>query len=56
MMAVVICRDVEDLYRYIAERLAGIEKIQSYDVSIRAQRLKQAGSIIAHGRLMQPGA
>jgi DNA-binding Lrp family transcriptional regulator len=56
LMAVVICRDVEDLYRYIAERLAGIEKIQSYDVSIRAQRLKQAGSIIAQGRLAQPGA
>ena len=53
LMAVVICRDVEDLYRYIAERLAGIENIQSYDVSIRAQRLKQAGSIIAHGRLVQ---
>jgi DNA-binding Lrp family transcriptional regulator len=56
LMAVVICRDVEDLYRYIAERLAGIEEIQSYDMSIRTQRLKQAGSIIAHGRLVPPGA
>lgn len=56
VMAVVICRDVEDLYNYLAERLAGIEKIQSYDVSIRTRRLKQAGSIIAHGRLVQPRA
>jgi len=55
LLAVVICRDVDDLYRYLAERLAGIDHIQSYDLSIRAQRLKQAASLIAHGRLIHPG-
>lgn len=25
LLAVVICRDVDDLYRYVAERLAGID-------------------------------
>jgi DNA-binding Lrp family transcriptional regulator len=55
LLAVVIGRDVDDLYRYLAERLAGIDHIQSYDLSIRAQRLKQAASLIAHGRLIHPG-
>jgi DNA-binding Lrp family transcriptional regulator len=55
LMAVVICRDVEHLYRYVAERLAGIDQIVSYDMSIRAQRLKQAGSIVSHGRLVPTG-
>jgi DNA-binding Lrp family transcriptional regulator len=55
LMAVVICRSVDDLYRYVAERLAGIDHIQSYDMSIRAQRLKQAGSLISHGRLVDAG-
>jgi DNA-binding Lrp family transcriptional regulator len=55
LLAVVICRDVDHLYRYVAERLAGIDHIQSYDLSIRTQRLKQAASLIAHGRLIHPG-
>lgn len=53
LMAVVICRDVDDLYRYVAERLAAVEHLQSYDLSIRTQRLKQAASLVAHGRLIQ---
>ncbi|GAS94533.1 AsnC family transcriptional regulator [Mycolicibacterium canariasense] len=52
LMAVVICRDVEHLYRYLAERLATVEHIQTYDVGIRSKRLKQVGSLIAHGRLI----
>jgi DNA-binding Lrp family transcriptional regulator len=54
LLAVVICRDVDGLYRYVTERLAAIDHIQSYDLSIRAQRLKQAASLIAHGRLLHP--
>lgn len=52
VVAVVICRDVDHLYRYIAEQLATVGGIQSYDVSVRTQRLKQAASLIAHGRLV----
>jgi len=54
LLVVVICRDAADLYRYVSERLAGINHIQSYDMSIRTQRLKQAASLIAHGRLIHP--
>jgi DNA-binding Lrp family transcriptional regulator len=52
LLVVVICRDVDDLYRYVAERLAGIDHIDGYEMSIRTQRLKQAASLIAHGRLI----
>ncbi len=55
LMAVAICRDVEHLYRYLAERLATVAHIQSYEVSIRAMRLKQAASLIRQGRLVQAG-
>jgi DNA-binding Lrp family transcriptional regulator len=47
LMAIVICRDVDHLYRYLAERLAAIEDVESYDVRIRTQRLKQTASVIA---------
>lgn len=55
LLVVAICRDADDLYRYVSERLAGIDHIQGYDISIRTQRLKQAASIISHGRLIHPG-
>jgi DNA-binding Lrp family transcriptional regulator len=54
LLAIVICRDVDDLYRYVAERLSHIEHIHGYDLSIRTQRLKQAASLVAHGRLVHP--
>ena len=52
LLGVAICRDVEGLYRYVAERLAGVDHIQSYEISIRTQRLKQAASLVSHGRLI----
>lgn len=52
LMAIAICRDVEHLYRYLAEEFAAVAHIQTYDVSIRAQRLKQTASLISHGRLI----
>ena len=55
LMAVIICRDVDHLYRYLAEGLASIDHIQNYEISIRARRLKQAASLIVHGRLIQAG-
>jgi DNA-binding Lrp family transcriptional regulator len=54
LMAVAICRDVDHLYRYLTQRLSTVEGIRGYDVSIRSQRLKQAASLIAHGRLVRP--
>lgn len=54
LMAVVICRDVRDLYAYLTNRLGAIEEVLTYEVSIRTRRLKQHASVIAHGRLMNP--
>jgi DNA-binding Lrp family transcriptional regulator len=56
LMAIVICRDVAHLYRYLGQRLSTVSHIQGYDVGIRTQRLKQAHSLVANGRLVQPGA
>lgn len=53
LMVVVICRDVEHFYRYLSQRLATVDHIQAYDVSIRSTRLKQVGSLISHGRLIR---
>ncbi|MBS4730659.1 Lrp/AsnC family transcriptional regulator [Mycobacterium sp. SM1] len=51
LVAVAICQDANDLYRYLTERLAAIDHIRTFEVSIRTQRLKQAASLVAHGRL-----
>jgi DNA-binding Lrp family transcriptional regulator len=55
LLVVAICRDADDLFRYVSERLAGVDHIEAYDVSIRTQRLKQAASLISHGRLIHAG-
>jgi DNA-binding Lrp family transcriptional regulator len=53
LMVVVICRDAAHLYRYLADRLATVDHVQTYDVSVRSKRLKQVGSLISHGRLIR---
>lgn len=52
IMAVVICRNSEELYRYLTTHVAKIQAIDGYEVSIRVRRLKQAGSAVARGRLV----
>lgn len=54
VMAVIICRDAEAFYRYLTTRLAATPGIDAYGVSIRVRRLKQAASLISHGRLVPP--
>ncbi|HEU5427209.1 MAG TPA: AsnC family transcriptional regulator [Actinocrinis sp.] len=54
LMAIVVCRDADDFYRYLTNRFAAIPGIDSYTISIRVRRLKQAASLIAHGRLIHP--
>nr|WSW70600.1 AsnC family transcriptional regulator [Streptomyces sp. NBC_00995] len=56
IMAIVICRDAEEFYRYLSTRLAAVPGIDAYGVSIRMRRLKQAASLISHGRLVPPAA
>ncbi|MFK4105941.1 Lrp/AsnC family transcriptional regulator [Streptomyces sp. NPDC019531] len=55
IMVIVTCRDAEDFYRYLTTRMAAVPGIDAYSVSIRVRRLKQAASLIAHGRLVPPG-
>ncbi|MGW6542407.1 Lrp/AsnC family transcriptional regulator [Streptomyces massasporeus] len=54
LMVSVICRDAEDFYRYLTTHVAAIDGIDAYEVSIRVRRLKQAASLIFHGRLVHP--
>jgi DNA-binding Lrp family transcriptional regulator len=52
LMVVVICRDEEDLYRYLAGRFAAVGHVATYDVSVRTELLKQSASLVTHGRLI----
>ncbi|WP_329307395.1 AsnC family transcriptional regulator [Streptomyces sp. NBC_01260] len=54
VLAIVTCRDAEAFYRYLTTRLAAVPGVDAYGVSIRVRRLKQAASLIAHGRLVHP--
>jgi DNA-binding Lrp family transcriptional regulator len=54
LMAIVACRDADDFYRYLSTRLADLPGIDSYSISIRVRRLKQAASLISRGRLVHP--
>ena len=54
LVAVAICRDTQDLYRYLTDHLAPIKHVLTSDIRIRTQFLKQHGSIIAQGRLINP--
>ncbi|MFF3110905.1 Lrp/AsnC family transcriptional regulator [Kitasatospora sp. NPDC057904] len=54
IMAIAICKDTADFYRYLSTRLAHVEGIKGYEISVRVRRLKQAASLIHHGRLIHP--
>ncbi|MFI6402014.1 Lrp/AsnC family transcriptional regulator [Streptomyces sp. NPDC050548] len=54
VMAIVVCRDTEDLYRYLTTKVAAVPGIDGYGVSIRVHTLKQATSLISRGRLVPP--
>ncbi|MEU9166649.1 Lrp/AsnC family transcriptional regulator [Streptomyces sp. NPDC048420] len=55
VMVIVNCRDAQDFYRYLTTRMAAVPGIDAYGVSIRVRRLKQAASLISHGRLIPAG-
>ncbi len=48
----VTCRSLDDLYRYVTERVGPIEGVQSIEVSPVLRRLKQAGTFVDEGRLV----
>lgn len=54
LMVSVICRDTAHFYDYLRSRVAVIEGVTGYSVSIRMRRLKQNASLVVQGRLIQP--
>lgn len=53
LFASVICTDTDALYRYITTQLAAIPAIQQVDVTPVSRRVKQAGSLVTGGRLVE---
>jgi DNA-binding Lrp family transcriptional regulator len=54
LMAVALCRDEHDLYRYLSGPFAAAGHIESYEISVRTQLLKQSASLVSQGRLINP--
>lgn len=54
LMVIVRAQTPEDLYRYLTTRVATILGVDSYGISLRARRLKQAVSLVSRGRLIHP--
>ncbi|UPW08410.1 Lrp/AsnC family transcriptional regulator [Gordonia terrae] len=54
LMVSLICRDTAHFYDYLRTRVAAIEGVTGYSVSIRMRRLKQNASLVVQGRLIQP--
>ncbi|MET4429726.1 Lrp/AsnC family transcriptional regulator [Mycolicibacterium sp. 624] len=52
LMAIALCRDEQDLYRYLSGRFAAAGPIAAYEISVRTEVLKQSASLVSHGRLV----
>jgi DNA-binding Lrp family transcriptional regulator len=48
----VTCRSLDDLYRYVTERIGAIQGVQAIEVSPVLRRLKQAGTLVEGDRLV----
>ena len=55
VMASVITRDTNGLYRYVTEKLGGLQGIERAEVAPVFRRVKQAGSVVTGTRLPLPG-
>jgi DNA-binding Lrp family transcriptional regulator len=56
LVAMVICRDTEALYQYVATRISAIAGVRELEVSPTLRRIKQAGSRMNGLRLIPPAA
>jgi DNA-binding Lrp family transcriptional regulator len=54
LMASVITRDTNALYRYLTEQLGGLEGVQHAELAPVFRRVKQAGSVVSGTRLPRP--
>lgn len=48
----VTCRSLDELYRYVTERVGPIDGVQTIEVSPVLRRLKQGGTLVEEGRLV----
>jgi DNA-binding Lrp family transcriptional regulator len=55
LMASVITRDTDGLYRYLTDQLGGLDGVERAEVSPIFRRVKQAGSLVMGARLPLPG-
>jgi DNA-binding Lrp family transcriptional regulator len=54
LTATVVCRDTEDLYRYVTTKISAIPGVRQLEVSPILRRAKQAGSRMSGPRLAHP--
>ena len=55
LMASVVTRDTNGLYRYVTEQLGGLHGVERAEVAPVFRRVKQAGSLVYGTRLPAPG-
>jgi DNA-binding Lrp family transcriptional regulator len=56
LLASVIARDTDGLYRYVTEQLGALQGVERAEVAPVFRRVKQAGSLVTGARLPRPGA
>lgn len=54
LMAVAVCRDTEELYTYLTERIGAVPGIQQVEVIPALRSIKRAGMLVEGGRLVDP--
>ena len=54
LVASVTCRSLDELYRYVTDRLGVLEGVQTVEVQPIVQRIKQAGTLVDGDRLAAP--
>jgi DNA-binding Lrp family transcriptional regulator len=54
LAASVVCRDTDDLYRYVTTRASALPGVRQLEVSPILRRIKQAGSRMSGARLAHP--
>jgi DNA-binding Lrp family transcriptional regulator len=55
LVAVIICRDDDDLYRHLTTTVAAMPGVAGYEISLTTRKLKQAGSLVVAGGLRRIG-
>jgi DNA-binding Lrp family transcriptional regulator len=51
VIASVTCRSLDELYRYVTEKIGAVDGVQSCEVSPVLRRIKQAGTLVDGDRL-----